>query len=212
MKKYFTALKEAWKDKRKRAFISLGLWFLFFLLVIGLSGNASSSSYTDTERKSNKNSNLVSDGTGIEKFNKMDNYEYNSTIELSLNDKTVTYVFNGTYYDKKYYFSLNNYNFYINNNKLYIVDDINKTLTLYKSSSPNNILNIYNILFMTKDSLYNIVINVSNLNKMNNKIIKLLCKINNMVNNNNGNMYICGLNNIKIINSELDVFKIGAII
>ena len=62
------------------------------------------------------------------------------------------------------------------------------------------------------DNLYNIVINISDLNEINNKIIKLIYSLNNMVNKNNGNIYICGLKNIKIINNELDVFKTGAII
>ena len=69
MKEFFIALKEAWKDKKKRAFISLGLWFIFFVVIIALSGRASSDMYADEPRNNeNKKSNLVSDGSSIEKF------------------------------------------------------------------------------------------------------------------------------------------------
>ena len=63
------------------------------------------------------------------------------------------------------------------------------------------------------DNLYNIVININNIN-LNNKIIRQINLLNNMAKKNNGNIYICGkkINNIKNINSELDVFKIGEII
>lgn len=167
MKKFFTALKEAWKDKRERAFISLGLWFLFFAIIIALSGRATPEMYSDNGPKHNENkkSNIVSDGTSIETFKKMENYEYNSTIDIMINDKSIKYELKGTYYDNKYYFSLNNINFFINNNKIYVVDELNKTLTLYKSNNPNNIFNLYNMLFMTKDSLHNIIINSEEYNK-----------------------------------------------
>lgn len=166
MKQFFGALKEAWKDKKKRAFISLGLWFLFFILVIACSGRASSDMYSgDARNNENKKSNLVSDGSSVDKFKNTKNYEYESTIEIVLNNKTYNYGIKGTFYDNKYYFSYNNINYFINNNKIYVVDELNKTLTLYKDSNPNSIFNLYNILFMTKDSLHNIIINSEEYNK-----------------------------------------------
>ena len=75
-------------------------------------------------------------------------------------------------------------------------------------------LKLINII--KSDNLYNIVINISDLDNLSSNIIKLLYKINNMVNDNKGNIYMCGSNkkilNISTINNELDVFKIGEII
>lgn len=168
MKEKIKLFMEVWKDKKKRAFISLGLWFLFFALIIGLSGRGTNNIYESENNSSsnNLNSNMVSDGSSLKKFKEMKNYEYSETIEITKNNQTVNYIINGTYFDNKYYFSIDNVNYYINNEKIYLVDELNKTLTLYNSDNPNDLLNLFNVLYTTKDNLYVLIDSSEEYNKI----------------------------------------------
>lgn len=70
------------------------------------------------------------------------------------------------------------------------------------------------INIIKSDNLYNIVININDLDNIDNRFIKILYSLDNLIKDSSGEIYICGkkLKNIKTISNELDVFKIGEII
>ena len=154
MKDFKEFIKSLWHDKRKRAFVSLALWIIFFVIVFIMIGgpNQLPREYLDSSKPTNKS------GSAIDNFKAMENYEYNYEIKITdSNNITNTYEIDGIYYDVKYYFEMNNRNYYILDNELYDVDKDSKTLTTLNKSDSTNILNMLDIRLFNKDSMYTLI-------------------------------------------------------
>ena len=122
-------------DKRKRALMSLVLWFLFLVLVYILMGGFDAiPSEIGTGSKYNNKQNISSNS--LSNFENMNNYEYTYEISTTINNISNTYKISGTYYNNNNYFDFDNNKYVIQNENIYFVDEENSTLT--------NIINIKN--------------------------------------------------------------------
>lgn len=102
-------LIEFMKDKRNRAIMILGLYILFFIFIGILCHNSlkvNNSNITTPE---------VVTKTPLEIYGSMSNYEY--TYNYNVNDNITTIV--GKVYRDTIYMTLNNNNYYINDNNIY---------------------------------------------------------------------------------------------
>lgn len=118
MKEKYRAFKEWKKNPRHRALYQLFCWFIFFAtlyLLACLGVFAPKYQYRSANETEEENS--------IINYLKMNNYEYEYNIKYNQFDFTVK----GVFFDKKQYFTINNQPYY-DNEKLYVVDNINRTL------------------------------------------------------------------------------------
>lgn len=147
MKKYLEYIKIIRSDKRKSAIASLFIWLLFFICVFSLVGrapkNLTINDYSNVEDKNEKNEN---------NYNTITSYEVNYLVETNINK----YVITSTFYNEKYYYTYDNNNYYLDNDILYYVDDINRQLKKVNVNS-NSVFDIIDIKQLTKDSIQTII-------------------------------------------------------
>lgn len=134
-------LKERLKDKREKAKLELMLYGIFFIAIIIFSRVMSSTSSGNIENNNNEEN--ISFVTSIK-----DNYEYD--IEVVIDDKTYEYygkvLGNNSTVNLKEEDKVSNY--YLMNNKYYIIEDSNYILVNEEAVYPyinNRYLNINNI-------------------------------------------------------------------
>lgn len=96
LKEYWDLFKEAWKDSRKRAIIKLGLYIIFFMIVILMI-------------KTSDNNYVVDNNT-----TKNDYSNYNFNLNFNSND-----IINGTYDNNIIKYNYLNQIYYINDNMTY---------------------------------------------------------------------------------------------
>ena len=155
MKEFKEFIKDAIHDKRKKAILSLVLWFLFFVVVFLLMGGRNTiPKEIHYQYSSNSNTNSTSP---IENYKNMENFEFNYIVEIIENNSTNTYNITGTYYENKYYFELLNSKYLIDNNTIYIVDEINKQLKEIDKNDPKSIFSLFDIRILNKDSIYTFI-------------------------------------------------------
>lgn len=156
MKKYIEIFKEVRGNKRKKALFSLILWFVFFLMLFALIGRPPENLTVNDYSTKNSNS-ITSTGSSINNYNLMENFEFSYLIEITENNVSDVYKVNGTYYDGKYYFTIDNINYYLDNNVVYIVNEIDKQLQEFSSIDTKNILNRFDVTLLTKSSIYTMI-------------------------------------------------------
>lgn len=98
-------IRELLKNRRTRAFVSLGLWLIFFIFVFSLLGNSENANHPAPVK--------------IES-----NYQYQMTFLI--NDQT--YVVNGVRNGKNESFSLSNQTYFLENDQLYLFFNDTKVL------------------------------------------------------------------------------------
>lgn len=155
MKKFIEILKDIYGDKRKKALFSLCLWVLFFVVVLTLIGKPPSeipvSSY-------NSNSNENSYATkALNEYKNMKNFDVEYKIDINQNNKLDTYILSGIYFDGKYYLSQQGVNYYVLDNKVYVVDDTLKEMNPYIKDDLSITFNRVDINILLKDNLYTII-------------------------------------------------------
>lgn len=104
---YVKKFLDLWMVPRYRALIILGLYIIFFAVVIS-SFKTDSYVYRPIKNKEN----------ALEKYEKMDNYQYSATIENEISKKM-----SGRVYKDKQLIMLDNNNYYYDGNKLYKKED-----------------------------------------------------------------------------------------
>lgn len=142
MKKFWEIVKNAFKDKRKRAVISLGFWIIFFIAVFVMVGGPVNIDYEYQKRTSSSNSNISKPVTKntLENFKKVDNTEFTYDVTITEYNKTLNYKIEGTYYDKDYYFTLDGVSYYLKDDIIYLVDDVNHNLVTFRPDA-NHLFN-----------------------------------------------------------------------
>lgn len=111
VKNFFGTLKSWWDNPRLKGVVQLIFWAIFFIIVAIMFRSGKSD---DTVKNENNNSNNTNN-------NEVISYEY----KYQYIDNTNTIVINGTHYDNKEKFSLNNTNYYSIDDKYF--DDVTKT-------------------------------------------------------------------------------------
>lgn len=121
MKEKYKAFKEWRKNPRYNALFKLLCWFIFFatLYLLACAG-VFAPKYKSSSKDSN-NGRVTNDS--VENYINMSSYEYEYNIKYD--DNTVN--INGIFYDNKYYFSIEDKNYY-DNGTLYFVDEDKKQL------------------------------------------------------------------------------------
>lgn len=155
MKEFKEFIKDAIHDKRKKAILSLALWFLFFVIVFLLMGGRNTIP-KEVHYQYSSNSNVITTSP-TENYKNMENFEFNYVVEITENNLTDTYNISGTYYKNKYYFELLNNKYLIDNNTIYLVDDINKQLKEIDKNDPKSIFYRFDIRVLNKDSIYTFI-------------------------------------------------------
>lgn len=146
--------KSIMASERKKAFLSLAFWIIFFIIVFALIGSRPDEIPT-VDKKNNNN--VVLTDSSLENFEKMSNFEFSYLIEITNNNITNNYKIEGTYYNNKYYLTINNKEYYIMDNTLYVVDDISKKLSTVIINEPNSIFAYMDIRLLTKESLHTFI-------------------------------------------------------
>lgn len=155
MKNLIEKYNNIFDTKRKKALLKLGFWIVFFIVVLSMVGRPPKN-IPLVSNNSNKNEVKLS-SSSIENFKNMDNYEFTYSIEFIKNNVVKTYNIDGTYYNKKYYFIMDNKNYYIDNDVVYLVNDDNKQLNNVKNVFNSGLFNIMNINILSKDTLSTII-------------------------------------------------------
>lgn len=109
---FFKKLREYWKIPRYRSLITLGLYFLFFSIII-LYANITNGISDNKLKEKNVDS--------LTTFKNMDNYEYNYEFNIS-SDELINYSISGIRYQKQDSFSVMNNNFYVKDSIIYSLD------------------------------------------------------------------------------------------
>ncbi len=155
MKELKEFISDALHNKHKKAILSLGLWFLFFVIVFLMIGGRNA-----VPKKINyasySNSNTLKDSP-IENYKNMENFEFDYIIEIAENNLTDTYNIHGTYYNNKYYFELLNNKYLIDNNTIYIVDDLNKKLKKVDKTNSKSLFSRFDLRVLMKDNIYTFI-------------------------------------------------------
>ena len=157
MKKVIEIIKDIFSDKRKKSGVGVIACVLFMILMIIMVRPQADSyrKYVSSNSNSNNNSNKVISKDFIENYNNMKSYEV--TYEISTIEKNISKVYkiNGTYFEDKYYLELDNKSYYIFEDKIYLVDDINNKLILL--TDKNSIFNKFEFNLLLKNNTYNII-------------------------------------------------------
>ncbi len=138
--------KDIFKNKRKRAVVSLLFWIAFFVIVFFMIGGSNTvpKEYRSGESRPSVNA--------LDNFKKMSNFEFSYLITIE--DKVVNnYKIDGTYYNKNYYFQMNGQDYYFMDNNVYLVNDNERKLVKFNSIDSTNLFNIINFELLTKDSV-----------------------------------------------------------
>lgn len=146
MKKYLEYIKEIRKDKRKSALASLGIWILFFVLVISCVGKAPK----EITIRTDKEEEIITNP--LDNFKNMKSYDVSYLVETNVNNYTI----NSTYHGGNNYYIYDNNNYYLENDILYYVDNINMQLKKFNIDN-NSVFGIIDIKLLTKDSLHTII-------------------------------------------------------
>ena len=155
MKKLIEKYNNIFDTKRKKALLRLGFWVIFFIIVVNLIGRPPKNFSSQVIKDESSSKNLSSNS--IDNFKNMDNFEFSYEIVLKKNDAVKTIVLDGTYFDKKYYFNMDNKKYYGLDGIIYYVNEETKQLTDVKGILNNGIFNIIDINILFKDSLYTII-------------------------------------------------------
>lgn len=111
---YLKKLREYWQIPRYRSLITLGLYFVFFgiiILYVSIMDSLSRNSLTETKTQDSR---IL--------FSTMSNYEYNYEIEASNQSETFSFSVSGIRYDDYDNFKINNESFYVLDNIVYSND------------------------------------------------------------------------------------------
>ena len=120
IKEAYRKYKELKKDPRKKALMQLGAWLVGFLLfyIIAVLIMPHPNPYRSFSSSSNSNQDALSN------YRMADNFEYTMSFQYSLKEDRVE----GTYFDKKYYFTYLGKEYTSFDGKVYEVDTLNQTL------------------------------------------------------------------------------------
>ena len=155
MKEKIKKFREVWAVPRYRGLIKLGIGIAFMILVYFLIGGFSQmvpiSDLPGTNDASNNN--VVSKNI-LDNYKNMESCEYNYLVEIDNGTKTSSYKLDGTYYKNNYYFTLNNQEYYIKEDTIYLVDSTNKKLIPYKETNSISILSIIDIRVLNIKSIH----------------------------------------------------------
>lgn len=155
MKEFKNFIGDMLHDKRKKAIVSLGLWFIFFVIVFLLIGGRNAIP-KEINYVSHINSN-TNTSSPTENYKGMDTFEFNYIIEIKENNLTDTYNLKGTYYNNKYYFDLLNNKYLIDNNNIYIIDEVNRQLKEVDKTNPKSLFSRFDIRILMRDSIYTFI-------------------------------------------------------
>ena len=157
MKNVIEVIKNIFSDKRKRSGLGVIVCVLFmFLMVLLVKPQAETyKSYYS----SNKTSNIpkVNSKDVIDGYNNITSYEISYDINITENNINKTYNVQGTYFDDKYYLLFDNKSYYLVNDKIYLVDDINNKLLSIDIKDKNSIFNKIDFNLLLKKNTYNII-------------------------------------------------------
>jgi len=154
MKQFIEIVKGIFSDKRKRSGIGVLACILFmFLMVIMVRPQAES--YKKTLNKSNSNIKKTNSKDATENYGNMNSYEVIYNINITEKNINKTYKITGTYFEDKYYLLLDNKAYYIFEDKIYLVDDINSKLILL--TDKNSIFNKFDFNLLLKKNTYNTI-------------------------------------------------------
>jgi hypothetical protein len=143
MKEKIKKAKELYANRRYRALFILGLYAIFFMIVIAIF-NTSSSAYVPIEEEKPKD-------VVLDKFGKLNNYEYSYKIERVIGSDVIYYNVDGKRYQNKEMFVINDdiNDYYTENSTIYIIRDNLKEKVLEKPLTvdllllrPQNIVNL----------------------------------------------------------------------
>ena len=154
MKKLIEKYKKIFDTKRKKAVLKLALWILFFVIVLNMVGRPPKNYYKNSE---NSNKEVKLSASSIDNFKNMSNYEYTYNIEFKKNDTVQTFNIDGTYYNNKYYFNMDNKSYYISDEVIYLVNNDEKKIIDVKSILNNGIFNVVDLRIFRKDNLYTFI-------------------------------------------------------
>lgn len=155
MKEFKNFIGDMLHDKRKKAIVSLGLWFIFFVIVFLLIGGRNAIP-KEINYASHINSN-TNTSSPTENYKVMDNFEFNYIIEIKENNLTDTYNLKGTYYNNKYYFDLLNNKYLIDNNTIYIIDEVNRQLKEVDKTNPKSLFSRFDLRILMRDSIHTFI-------------------------------------------------------
>jgi len=126
-KENYNKIKKLYDNRRYRALVILGFYAIFFIIVIAMINM----SKTEVINKD------YEELTTLEKFGKINNYEYTYKIEQTIDGEIIHHNIDGKRNINKEIFTIeNNMNtYYIDNNEIYVVRDNNKE----KVDNPLNI-------------------------------------------------------------------------
>ena len=134
MKQFIEIVKGIFSDKRKRSGIGVIACILFMFLMV-MMVRPQAESYRKTINKSNSNIKKTNSKNAIENYGNMNSYEV--TYDINVIEKNI----NKTYY--------------IFENKIYLVDDINNKLILL--TDKNSIFNKFDFNLLLKKDTYNTI-------------------------------------------------------
>ena len=154
MKQFIEIVKSIFSDKRKRSGIGVIACILFMFLMV-MMVRPQAESYRKTINKSNSNIKKTNSKNAIENYGNMNSYEVTYDINVIEKNINKTYKITGTYYEDKYYLILDNKTYYIVEDKIYLVDDINNKLILL--TDKNSIFNKFDFNLLLKKDTYNTI-------------------------------------------------------
>lgn len=122
-------LKELYGNRRYRALFTLGLYAIFFLIVLAI--------FVSGKSSYNENLDDNKDLTTLDKFRAVNNYEYYYNVEKVVGTDTIYYNIEGKRYLNKEVFTIKNdiNGYYIEDNILYVTRDNIKEKTLQRPLS-----------------------------------------------------------------------------
>jgi hypothetical protein len=154
MKEKIKKFKEIWAVTRYRGLIKLGIGIAFMVLVYILIGGFNQmvplSQLPGLENNENKKS-ITNDI--LENYINMDSCEYTYSVEVNNGNATNKFQIDGTYFNKNYYFKINNQDYTIKDNEIYLVDSENKKLVSV-SGKTNNIFNIIDLRLLSINNIH----------------------------------------------------------
>lgn len=113
---------------RRKALLKLMLWG-FFLMFVFFSLGDFRGDYRAREEQFAKMREESSEAKKKDtSLDKIKNYEYSYLLNINNKGKNYIYKVEGTYFNDVYYFTINNNNYAIKEDKVYLVDDVKKEL------------------------------------------------------------------------------------
>jgi hypothetical protein len=154
MKQFIEIVKGIFSDKRKRSGVGVIVCVLFMFLMV-MMVRPQAESYKKTLNKSNSNIKKTNNKNAIENYGNMNSYEVTYDINITEKNINKVYKITGTYFEDKYYLMLDNKTYYIVEDKIYLVDDLNNKLLLL--TDKNSIFNKFDFNLLLKKNTYNTI-------------------------------------------------------